>query len=62
MFACLDTAAKYSSRFVPVMEVAFLRYAGAMIVAVFALRPWRELSLYAFSQTALRKSGPFGAV
>jgi drug/metabolite transporter (DMT)-like permease len=46
MFACLDTAAKYSSRFVPVMEVAFLRYAGAMIVAVFALRPWRELSLY----------------
>lgn len=46
MFACLDAAAKYSSRSVPVMEVVFLRYAGAMMVALFALRPWRERRLY----------------
>ena len=46
MFACLDAAAKYSSRSLPVMEVVFARYAGAMIVALIGLRPWRELPLY----------------
>jgi drug/metabolite transporter (DMT)-like permease len=46
MFACLDAAAKYASRSLPVMEVVFARYAGAMIVALLALRPWRELPLY----------------
>src|SRR5258708_14379844 len=46
MFACLDTGAKYASRSVPVMEVVFARYAGAMVVALIALRPWRELPLY----------------
>ena len=54
LFACLDTAAKYSSRFVPVMEVAFLRYAGAIVVAVFALRPWRERKLYLTQRPVLQ--------
>ena len=34
MFACLDAGAKYASRSVPVMEVVFARYAGAMVVAL----------------------------
>jgi drug/metabolite transporter (DMT)-like permease len=46
LFAGVDTAAKYASRSVPVMEVVFFRYAGAVIVAVCALRPWRARALY----------------
>ena len=46
LFAGIDAAAKYSSRFVPVMVVVFLRYAGAMVVAFLALRPWRRPTLY----------------
>jgi drug/metabolite transporter (DMT)-like permease len=41
-FACLDTTAKFTSRSVPVMEVVFFRYAGAMVLCLIAVRPWRD--------------------
>jgi drug/metabolite transporter (DMT)-like permease len=54
LLAGVDTTAKYSSRFVPVMEVAFFRYAGAAIVAILALRPWRRPELYLTRRPALQ--------
>jgi len=42
LFACLDASAKYASRHVPVLEVVFFRYAGAMVVSLIAFRPWRN--------------------
>ncbi|MBN8996285.1 MAG: DMT family transporter [Rhizobiales bacterium] len=42
LFAFLDTSAKYASRHVPVMEVVFFRYAGAMVLCLLAFRPWRN--------------------
>jgi drug/metabolite transporter (DMT)-like permease len=54
LFACVDTIAKYSSRTVPVLEVAWLRYVGATIVTVVALRPWRDLTPYRTSQPLLQ--------
>lgn len=42
IFACLDTTAKYASRSVPVVEVVFFRYAGAMVLGLIAFQPWRD--------------------
>ena len=36
-FACLDTSAKYVTQYVPIMEAAFARYAGATILILLAL-------------------------
>jgi drug/metabolite transporter (DMT)-like permease len=40
LFTALDTAAKYASRHVPTLEVAWARYALNLLFAVVALRPW----------------------
>jgi drug/metabolite transporter (DMT)-like permease len=40
LFTILDTAAKYASRHVPTLEVAWARYALNLVFAVVALRPW----------------------
>ncbi len=40
LFTILDTAAKYASRHVPALEVAWARYALNLLFAVVALRPW----------------------
>jgi drug/metabolite transporter (DMT)-like permease len=54
LFACVDTAAKYCSRYVPVMEVVFIRYLGALACSVIALRPWREHRIYRMRQPLLQ--------
>ena len=45
-FACLDACAKYASRFVPTMEVVWIRFLGHAIVAALMLRPWLDLTPY----------------
>jgi drug/metabolite transporter (DMT)-like permease len=45
-FSLLDTSAKYASAFVPTIEVVWLRYAIALIIAVAVLRPWRNFAAY----------------
>jgi drug/metabolite transporter (DMT)-like permease len=40
LFTILDTCAKYASRHVPTLEVAWARYALNLVFAVVALRPW----------------------
>jgi len=40
LFTVLDTSAKYASRYVPTLEVAWARYALNLVFAVIALRPW----------------------
>ncbi len=44
LFAVLDTSAKYASRYVPALEVAFARYAVSLIVSAIVLRPWANRS------------------
>lgn len=45
-FACLDTSAKYASRFVPFLEVAWMRFVIHIILALAILRPWRNWGPY----------------
>jgi drug/metabolite transporter (DMT)-like permease len=45
-FACLDALAKYTSRYVPAIEVAWIRFVGHAIAAILFLRPWRDLARY----------------
>lgn len=40
LFSCLDAAAKYASREIPVLEVVFFRYAFHMLLAAAVLNPW----------------------
>lgn len=40
LFTVLDTAAKFASRAVPTLEVAWARYALNLLFAVIVLRPW----------------------
>ncbi len=47
-FALLDTMAKYAAaRGVPSLEIAWVRYAVNLVIAVVVLRPWRHWSDYA---------------
>ena len=39
LFACLDTTAKWLSHSVPVMEVVWARYVGAMVFAMLVVKP-----------------------
>lgn len=54
LFTILDTCAKYSGRFVPALEVAWVRYAIALIFAVIVLRPWRRPQDYHFKRPAVQ--------
>jgi drug/metabolite transporter (DMT)-like permease len=54
LFTILDTCAKYSGRFVPALEVAWVRYAIALIFAVLVLRPWRNLAEYSFERPVVQ--------
>jgi drug/metabolite transporter (DMT)-like permease len=45
-FTCLDTAAKYASRFVPISEIIWIRYLGHAVIVFLLLRPWRNLAAY----------------
>jgi drug/metabolite transporter (DMT)-like permease len=47
LFSVLDAAAKYASRYVPALEVAWARYAVSLVFSVIALRPWANLASYA---------------
>lgn len=47
LFAILDTSAKYAGRYVPVLEVVWVRYALSFVFAVIGLRSWTNLSAYA---------------
>jgi drug/metabolite transporter (DMT)-like permease len=53
-FACLDTIAKYTSHFVPAIEVAWIRFVTHAIFAVVALRPWRNLATYRMRRPVLQ--------
>jgi drug/metabolite transporter (DMT)-like permease len=54
LFTILDTCAKYAGRFVPTLEVAWTRYAIALIFAVIVLRPWRSLAQYRFERPVVQ--------
>ncbi len=54
LFTILDTSAKYAGRFVPTLEVAWTRYAIALVFAVIVLRPWRSLSEYRFERPVVQ--------
>jgi drug/metabolite transporter (DMT)-like permease len=45
-FTLLDSAAKYSGRFVPPLEVAWVRFLVHAVVASLILRPWRDWAPY----------------
>ena len=46
LFTSLDTLAKYTSRYVPAIEVAWIRFFGQAVIATLVLRPWRDLGEY----------------
>jgi drug/metabolite transporter (DMT)-like permease len=54
LFTILDTCAKYSGRFVPALEVAWVRYAIALVFAVAFLRPWKNLAEYRFERPVVQ--------
>jgi drug/metabolite transporter (DMT)-like permease len=54
LFTILDTCAKYSGRFVPALEVAWARYAIALIFAVLVLRPWLNFAEYSFERPVVQ--------
>jgi drug/metabolite transporter (DMT)-like permease len=45
-FTCLDAFAKYSSGYVPAIEVAWVRFLGHALIGILALRPWRNFAAY----------------
>ena len=45
-FTILDTAAKYLTRYLPPMEIAWVRFLSHFVLAAIILRPWRNWSLY----------------
>ncbi|MCP4382980.1 MAG: DMT family transporter [Hyphomicrobiales bacterium] len=46
MFTFLDSAAKYAIRFLPALEIAWVRFLAHAAFALIVLRPWRNLELY----------------
>lgn len=46
LFTLLDSAAKYCSRYLPALEIAWVRFFVHALAAFVILRPWRNPSLY----------------
>lgn len=45
-FACLDASAKYAGRYLPALEVAWVRFLVHVALALAILRPWRDWAPY----------------
>ena len=45
-FAALDTAAKYAGRYLPPVEVVWVRFAVHLALALLILQPWRDFRPY----------------
>lgn len=46
LFTLLDSSAKYLIRFLPALEIAWVRFLVHAALALIVLRPWRNFSLY----------------
>lgn len=46
LFAFLDSSAKFASRYLPALEITWVRYVGHTVMATLILMPWRDWAAY----------------